>query len=181
MLPWLFFLLLLKSQRTISLYIHRVFLATFSIWCITGTAVVVILLKRVWLWIFTRKHTFYLFFFWCYTYAAPKSAIPLTFIGRPLNLHKEDCLEIHLDGPFGAPASNIFRAEHAVLVSISNTALLLLLLANTHQKPYWCLLFWEKRSYWIFFLGTILHQHAMSTTKKKNLFPRKKKKRINIY
>ena len=44
-----FFLLLLKSQRTISLYIHRVFLATFSIWCITGTAVVVILLKRVWL------------------------------------------------------------------------------------------------------------------------------------
>ena len=42
----------------------------------------------------------------------------LTFIGRTLNpLHKENCLEINIDGPFGAPASNIFRAEHAVLVS----------------------------------------------------------------
>ena len=30
---------------------------------------------------------------------------------------KEDMLEIHLDGPFGAPASNIFKAEHAVLVA----------------------------------------------------------------
>ena len=26
-------------------------------------------------------------------------------------------MTIHLDGPFGAPASNIFRAEHAVLIS----------------------------------------------------------------
>ena len=42
----------------------------------------------------------------------------LTFTGRPLNQHNQNCLEIHLDGPFGAPASNIFRAEHAVLVSI---------------------------------------------------------------
>ena len=25
-------------------------------------------------------------------------------------------LEIHVDGPFGAPASDIFRAEHAVLI-----------------------------------------------------------------
>lgn len=32
-------------------------------------------------------------------------------------LPKEELLEIHLDGPFGAPASNIFRAEHAVLVA----------------------------------------------------------------
>ena len=30
---------------------------------------------------------------------------------------KNTKLVIHLDGPFGAPASNIFRAEHAVLVS----------------------------------------------------------------
>jgi hypothetical protein len=25
--------------------------------------------------------------------------------------------QIYIDGPFGAPASNIFRAEHAVLVN----------------------------------------------------------------
>ena len=31
--------------------------------------------------------------------------------------NKNTKLVIHLDGPFGAPASNIFRAEHAVLVS----------------------------------------------------------------
>ena len=28
----------------------------------------------------------------------------------------ETPLEIHVDGPFGAPASDIFRAEHAVLI-----------------------------------------------------------------
>ena len=28
----------------------------------------------------------------------------------------EKPLEIHVDGPFGAPASDIFRAEHAVLI-----------------------------------------------------------------
>jgi len=38
-------------------------------------------------------------------------------ISRPLNQHNQNCLEIHLDGPFGAPASNIFRAEHAVLIA----------------------------------------------------------------
>ena len=27
------------------------------------------------------------------------------------------CFQIYIDGPFGAPASNIFRAEHAVLVA----------------------------------------------------------------
>ncbi|QQP50860.1 NADPH oxidase_ EFhand calcium binding domain 5, partial [Caligus rogercresseyi] len=26
-------------------------------------------------------------------------------------------LEVHIDGPFGAPASSIFRAEHAVLIA----------------------------------------------------------------
>ena len=26
------------------------------------------------------------------------------------------CLKIYIDGPFGAPASNIFRANHAILV-----------------------------------------------------------------
>jgi hypothetical protein len=41
--------------------------------------------------------------------------------GKRLALKKSNSLsmrlEIHLDGPFGAPASNIFRAEHAVLVA----------------------------------------------------------------
>jgi hypothetical protein len=30
--------------------------------------------------------------------------------------------QIYIDGPFGAPASNIFRAEHAVLVNIFFTS-----------------------------------------------------------
>ncbi|XP_040567795.1 NADPH oxidase 5 [Lepeophtheirus salmonis] len=30
---------------------------------------------------------------------------------------KKEKLEIHIDGPFGAPASSIFRAEHAVLIA----------------------------------------------------------------
>jgi len=36
---------------------------------------------------------------------------------KPKRLMDNNKLVIHLDGPFGAPASNIFRAEHAVLVS----------------------------------------------------------------
>ena len=34
--------------------------------------------------------------------------------GKGAKLEKP--LEIHVDGPFGAPASDIFRAEHAVLI-----------------------------------------------------------------
>jgi hypothetical protein len=28
-------------------------------------------------------------------------------------------LQIYIDGPYGAPASNFFRAQHGVLVSVS--------------------------------------------------------------
>ena len=34
--------------------------------------------------------------------------------GKKMQLKKP--LEIYIDGPFGAPSSNIFRAEHAVLI-----------------------------------------------------------------
>ena len=34
--------------------------------------------------------------------------------GKKMQLNKP--LEIYIDGPFGAPSSNIFRAEHAVLI-----------------------------------------------------------------
>ena len=27
-----------------------------------------------------------------------------------------NCLQIYIDGPFGSPSSNIYRAEHAVLI-----------------------------------------------------------------
>ncbi len=41
-----------------------------------------------------------------------------TFVEMQNNpMKKQEMLEIHLDGPFGAPASNIFKAEHAVLVA----------------------------------------------------------------
>ena len=49
---------------------------------------------------------------------AKKNQIELTFSdAKPIEgkVDPKDMLEVNFDGPFGAPATNIFRAEHAVL------------------------------------------------------------------
>ena len=48
----------------------------------------------------------------------PKSQVELTFSdAKPIEdkVDPKDMMEVNFDGPFGAPATNIFRAEHAVL------------------------------------------------------------------
>merc|ERR1712045_518948 len=50
----------------------------------------------------------------------PKSQVELTFSdAKPIEdkVDPKDMMEVNFDGPFGAPATNIFRAEHAVLVA----------------------------------------------------------------
>ena len=47
-----------------------------------------------------------------------KTQVELTFSdAKPIEdkLDPRDMMEVNFDGPFGAPATNIFRAEHAVL------------------------------------------------------------------
>ena len=48
----------------------------------------------------------------------PKTQVELTFSdAKPIEdkVDPKDMMEVNFDGPFGAPATNIFRAEHAVL------------------------------------------------------------------
>ena len=58
--------------------------------------------------------------------------------GKKMQLKKP--LEIYIDGPFGAPSSNIFRAEHAVLIGtgIGVTPFASILQSVRGLKPFFC-------------------------------------------
>ena len=47
----------------------------------------------------------------------PTQPIKLSLILNALRLLKKKDLEVYIDGPYGTPATEIFEAEHAVLVA----------------------------------------------------------------